>query len=388
MQVSKPPLAASTAIVTAPMPTPSPLTRFPVRLALYGGGAIAVVTVTALVKYFLSRLAEYTIYPIPLLGGLLQSLELAELSNLLVFAILGLGFGALTRLLPVQWGQRLSAALLIVLVPLIFMISTQVRYDRWVQTVAEQEQLSRTEAIALTNAYLDDRIQSQGWWGFYRYTARYTAIPTSQAEMQRAMGIDARVQAHFAKVTGMDTPIVTSLMTLCSWGLRLFYFVIAAIVTISHFQEGLKPPVSAANRTPTAAPPVPSPVTPRRSPPATVAQRPAKASPKALAKTPPRSPAKTPSQASAKTPSQASVKAQSQASAKTPPSVPANQAKTPPKAPAKTQPGGKPQGKPPTQGMPVSGATPANPSRPPHASQPLVTDSPQPPRSEPQAKLD
>ncbi|WP_448571141.1 hypothetical protein, partial [Trichothermofontia sp.] len=259
MQVSKSPLAAPTAIVTAPMSTPSPFTRFPVRLALYGGGTIAVVAVAALVKYFLSRLAEYVIYPIPLLGGLLQSLELAELSNLLVFAILGLGLGVLTRLLPVRWGQRLSAALLIVLVPLIFMISTQVRYDRWVLTIAEQEQLSRSEAIALTNAYLDDRIQSQGWWGFYRYTARYTAIPTSQAEMQRAMGIDARVQAQFAKVTGMDTPIVASIMTLCSWGLRVFYFVIAAIVTVSHFQEGLKPPIPAAKPTPTAPPPVSSP---------------------------------------------------------------------------------------------------------------------------------
>lgn len=269
MQVSKSPLAPSTAIVTAPMHVPSPLTRFPVRLALYGGGAIAVTATAALVKYLLSQLAESVIYPIPFLGGLLQSLELAELSNLLVFAILGLGFGMLTRWLSSQWGLRLSAALLIVLVPLILMISPQVRYDRWVEAVADQAQLNRSEAIALTNAYLDDRIQSQGLWGFYRYTARYTTLPTSQPEMQRATRIDARVQDQFAKVTGMGTAIVATLMTLCSWGLRLFYFMIAAIVTVSHFQEGLNPTAARSrSRTtreavPTAPPSPPPPATRR-----------------------------------------------------------------------------------------------------------------------------
>lgn len=338
------------------MPTSSPL-RLPVRLALYGGGAIAVMAVAALMKYLLSRLAEYVIYPIPLLGGLLQSLELAELSNLLVFAILGLGLGMLTRLLPAQWGQRLSAALLIVLVPLIFMISTQVRYERWVQTVAEQEQLGRAEAIALTNAYLDDRIQSQGWWGFYRYTARYTTIPTSQAEMQRAMGIDARVQAQFAKVTGMGTPIVANLMTLCSWGLRLFYFAIAAIVTISHFQEGLKPPVPASKRIlTTPAPPT------ERSPCPAVASRSPNTQPQA-----------------------ATPKASKTAKPPTPKTR--AKAKVSPKTPRKTQAGGRSQGRPLTTEVSRSSPSPttASPPRSPQSSQDPVADPakfPSPPRSE------
>ncbi|WP_448562469.1 hypothetical protein [Trichothermofontia sp.] len=284
MQVSKSPPSPSTAIVSAPVPPPaSPLARFPVRLALYGSGAIAVTAVAAVVRYFLSRLAEQFIYPIPFLGGLLQSLELAELSNLLVFAILGLGFGALTRLLPPAWGQQLSAMLLIILVPLIFMISTQVRYDRWIQAVADQANLSRSEAIALTNAYLDDRLQSQGVWGFYCYTARYTTLPTSQAEMQRAAHVDERVHAQFAKVTGLGTVIVTTLMTLCSWGLRLFYFVIAAIVTVSHFQEGLSPAtthsrcVSAKESVPpTASPSLPT----ARHPPVPTQRKSAKTPPK------------------------------------------------------------------------------------------------------------
>jgi|GEM_PF-568378 len=395
MQVSKAP-PSSTAIVNAPMPSSSRrFARLPVRLALYGGGAIAVVAAAALVKYFLSQLAEQFVYSIPFLGGLLQSLELAELGNLLVFAILGLGVGALTRLLPVQWGQRLSAALLIVLVPFIFLISTQVRYGHWVQTVADQEQLSRSEAITLTNAYLDDRIQSQGWWGFYRYTARYTALPISQAEMQRATGIDARVQAQFAKVTGLGTTIVTGIMTLCSWGLRLFYFVIAAIVTVSHFQDGLRSFVKRSGIIPSTFPSVPpSPSSagvssPRPTPPRqpqlatrTAAQpptrRPARSATKATApspvaqsavKPPAQSPAKPAAQPPAKPPAQSVMPSPVSAfpKATTPPPT-----QSPGTAPPKPQPGQPPQSQPATKDTPAKppSSQPAHPSRPPQASPP------------------
>ena len=130
-----------------------------VRYILVGG--ILTLLMVGL-KVLIAWAGETHLYSIPFLGGLLKSLEVVELTNVLVFAILGTGLGAELAKLPSK--KRLSFSLfsLFLILPLVFNTSYMTRQHFWIHQVADQGQVSYAQAKQLTNDFLDHETGSKG----------------------------------------------------------------------------------------------------------------------------------------------------------------------------------------------------------------------------------
>ncbi len=74
------------------MPIDSKRSRIPVFFAI----GIGLSLLLAALKAIAAWLADVFLYSVPWIGGFLKSIELIELFNLVVFAILGAGIGAAT----------------------------------------------------------------------------------------------------------------------------------------------------------------------------------------------------------------------------------------------------------------------------------------------------
>ncbi|NJK36608.1 MAG: hypothetical protein HC920_01840 [Oscillatoriales cyanobacterium SM2_3_0] len=217
------------------------------QISLYGLSAMAfvasgmvIVAIAISMKVAALILAHNFIYPIFIFGDLIRGLELIDLINLLVFAVLGMGFGLATGLLPSSAGRKISAAFLVVLVPVIVAVPQVVKYDLWVSDIIKDDNLSRPQATVLANAFLEKQIGHAGVFGFYLYTGQFPMIPTQVEQMQDLEKLQKQVNSKFVKVSGIPPAVVNGLMGLCFWGIRLFYFAIAVITTIAHYKDGLK----------------------------------------------------------------------------------------------------------------------------------------------------
>lgn len=202
--------------------------------------AVGIVCLAILMKIVGLLLADKLLYPIFIIGDLLRGIEIVELLNILVFAIVGMAFGLATFLLHPKFGRQISATFLIFLVPLIVISSQVFRYDSWLKNVGIEERLSPVEATKITNDFLQRRVKSQGFLGFYLYTAQFPVLPTKQSEMNDLDNFEKKVNSRFVQLTGIPPTVVTWLMSICFWCLRIFYFAIAIIATIAHFREGLR----------------------------------------------------------------------------------------------------------------------------------------------------
>ena len=212
------------------------------RTCLY----ILIVSVTIIVVVWLKQLLVFVgdeyLYAIPFLGDILRSIEIIELANLVVFAILGMFFGMATAFLPKTKIRYLSIALLTVAVPLLFSITSFIRYQQWLQKVAIQEKVSHARAKRLTDSYLSSKIGKRGFWGFYQYTAQFPIVPTNKKQIDEIEDMDRRLKLGLSKLLSKaigDRPrLVNFFFVAQGWIIRLFYFLIAAFATIFHFQDG------------------------------------------------------------------------------------------------------------------------------------------------------
>jgi hypothetical protein len=71
--------------------------------------AIFLILVTASIKVGASLIAEQFLYKIIIIGDVFSTLEVVEFVNVLVFAILGMGFGLATAFLPKISRHKTSA---------------------------------------------------------------------------------------------------------------------------------------------------------------------------------------------------------------------------------------------------------------------------------------
>lgn len=197
-------------------------------------GIAVLLKVTALI------LAHKYLYPIFIFGDLLRGLELIDLLNILVFAILGMGFGIATALLPSQAGRKISAAFLVVLVPVIIAIPQFTKYDLWISDIAKDDKILKPEAQTLADSFLEQRVKHTGVFGFYLYTGQFPMVPTRATQMEDLTKLEKQVNSKFVKFSGVPPTVVNWLMAICFWGIRIFYFAVAVVTTISHFKEGLK----------------------------------------------------------------------------------------------------------------------------------------------------
>ena len=202
--------------------------------------AATIIGVSILIKFSALVLADRVLYTILIIGDLLRGIEIIELLNILVFAFIGMGFGVATKLLPPKYARKISAALLIPIVPLVFMSTPAIRYNSWLEKVGESDNLLPAETATLTNSFLNRKVGVQGFLGYYVYTGQFPVIPTKQSAMKDLDSFEKKVNSKFVQFTGVAPTIVSWSMRVCFWLIRIFYFCIAVIATIAHFREGVR----------------------------------------------------------------------------------------------------------------------------------------------------
>ncbi|MEZ2280233.1 MAG: hypothetical protein ACBR12_25350 [Microcoleus sp.] len=205
----------------------------------YIASAAMIVGISVLIKFVALMLADKILYTIFIIGDLLRGIEVIELLNILVFAFIGMGFGLATRLLKPEYCRQVSAILLILIVPFVFMSTPIIRYNSWLDKVEESENLSPDEATKITNLFLKKQIGVPGFFGYYLYTGQFPVIPTTQSQMKDLDSFEKKVNSRFVQLTGAAPTIVSWSMLICFWLIRLFYFCIAVIATIAHFRQGV-----------------------------------------------------------------------------------------------------------------------------------------------------
>ena len=217
------------------------------RILLYLIGGLAYIISAAIIvgiaitaKVVAVQIADRLLYSIIIFGDLLRGIEIVELFNIVVFAVVGMGFGLATGFLPSNIGRKLSAVFLIVLVPIIFMTTQVVRYDIWLHEVADNEHISIERSAKIANNFLQNRVGEDGIIGFYIYTGQFPILPTKKTQMKEVFFLEKNANSKFVQVTGIPPGIISFTMSLCFWTIRGFYFLIAVVTTIGHFREGVK----------------------------------------------------------------------------------------------------------------------------------------------------
>ncbi|MGA1265319.1 MAG: hypothetical protein ACO331_15675 [Prochlorothrix sp.] len=219
-------------------PLPSAPSRSSRHWILYGILVVLLFIMALIAKAAIVILAYRLLYPLPLLGGMARSLEVVEFLNILVFAIVGMGLGLLTRMLSPQTSDRVGYGLLIVLLPLLFFSGTIFHYQLWVNGVSSANELTYGAAHAMTDRWLEQTIHGSGVWGYYRFTAQYTTLPLEPDQVQVAsLGME-RVGKMLGEITGQSGPEMIGVLALNTWFLRLFYLGIACFSGLTHFQDG------------------------------------------------------------------------------------------------------------------------------------------------------
>jgi len=183
--------------------------------------------------------AETFVYTLPILGGLLKSLELVEVTNVVVFAILGVSLGAFTLWLPRKWGLWPKLIPFVVAVPLVFMTGYAVRYHLWVKQVAVESELLPAQASQVTNTLLQQATGDEGLFGFFRYTVQVPILPTDLRALQSIDKDDKWFRSELTRFSGLEPGLFSWLFKLTGWGIRVFYILLAVITATIYFAKGL-----------------------------------------------------------------------------------------------------------------------------------------------------
>lgn len=225
------------------------------RIPLFFAIGIGLSLLMAGLKAIITWLTEAYVYSVPWVGGFLRSIELAEISNLLVFAILGAGIGSATFLLPSRWNQPAKMALLIVLSPFVFSASYLMQQHLWIQRVAAQTDSSYREARDLTNAFLEREQGSGGFFGFYPFSAEVAELPTQRDSLE-SEGIRNPSRLLTEELSSYNDPradLIAYVFARVGWLLRLMYMAIAAFTALIYYFRGYD--WAEANRQASAATP-------------------------------------------------------------------------------------------------------------------------------------
>jgi hypothetical protein len=209
------------------------------RTLLYLLVTCAVVAIALVIKFISILLGDALVYQIPLIGDALLSLEIMELLNIIVFGILGMGFGVATILLPRYFASRVSGLTLAVLVPLMFSTGTIFKYYNWVQLFSAEENISYNQAELITNSFLRQTTSQQdGFIGYYIYTAKSPSLPVREKEMIELEELERKSKARFARITRLSPEVVGYLYAGRGWVIRLFYFIVSGFSTVVNFKIG------------------------------------------------------------------------------------------------------------------------------------------------------
>jgi hypothetical protein len=219
------------------------------RIIQFAIAALFVGAIALLLKIALTVLGEIYVYSIPILGGLLQSIELIELSNLIVFAILGFGLGVATAFLPARLRQRWGAIALVILTPIVLTSGYMTRHHMWVRQVAQQAEISVEQAQDVTDVFLQAEANYGGTLGYFLYTVKVPLLPTVAQEMKELTASERRMQSELSSMSGMQSGLLDMVFNAVGWGIRGFYIFIALMTVFIYFYKGMGR-VQAARRPP------------------------------------------------------------------------------------------------------------------------------------------
>lgn len=199
--------------------------------------SLIVLTAMAL-KALLTWAAEAYLYSVPILGGWLKSLEIIELSNIVVFALLGIGLGAITLYLRPGPFWR-GAIALIIAMPLVFFSSYWVRYDLWLEAVVTFSGLPPVETIAIADEALASTSGSEGFWGYFRTTTQIPVLPSTPEELRNMTADQQWFRSELTRYSGLEPGIFSLLFTSAGWGIRVFHMVLALLTGVIYFVKGV-----------------------------------------------------------------------------------------------------------------------------------------------------
>ena len=260
---------------------PSPkASASPSRIPLFFAIGVGLSLLMGAVKAIAFWLTDTYLYDMPWIGGFLKSIEIAEISNLLVFAVLGAGIGAATSLVPNRWTHWLKMSVLVALGPFVFCASYLMQQHLWIQKVAERADISTAEAKTITNNFLKAEVGKGGFWGFYPLSTQISELPTLRANLEAGKTTNPSdlLTKELASYGDPRADAAAYVFERVGWVVRFMYMTIAVLTALIYYFKGHdwaenrrygsaepvppspKPPTS---RPPTSRPPTPKPPTPK-----------------------------------------------------------------------------------------------------------------------------
>ena len=203
------------------------------------------VTVAAIVaalvglKLLIAWAAAVYLHPIPILGGWLKSLEIVELANIVIFALLGLGLGGATRHLPAKTPLVLKSLVLIIAIPLVFLSSYWFRHTLWLNQLAIEANQPIEQVTALANQALQRESGSEGFWGYFKVTTKMPILPSTAAELERMAEDQRWFRSELTRFSGIEPGVFSMIFDGAGWGIRIFHMVLATLTGIIYFFKGL-----------------------------------------------------------------------------------------------------------------------------------------------------
>ncbi|MFB2835008.1 hypothetical protein [Floridanema evergladense] len=213
------------------------------RLLIYIFVICSLIVFTVSLKLIANFVGEELIYNIMIIGEFIAVFQVVEFANIIIFAVLGMGFGLASVILPKICQLKTSAILLIILVPLIFSITPFLKYNSWLEEVASNQNLTYQQAQTLTNSFLKSRVNLDGFFGFYSYSAQFPVLPRTKKEMILAVKLEKKVRTEInsltrAKDVNLSQQSISILLAAGNWAIRFFYFSLSLLTTIAHFHIG------------------------------------------------------------------------------------------------------------------------------------------------------
>ncbi|MGB3201383.1 MAG: hypothetical protein WBA99_10795 [Nodosilinea sp.] len=217
------------------MPTPRPSAN----VSKYVVTVFAVTAAVIGVRFLITWAAELFLHPIPIVGGWLKSLEIIELSVIVLFALLGFGLGRATRHLSARTALGIKSIALLIALPLVFFSSYWLRYHLWIGQLTAESTLTRPEITALANQALLSEGDNQGFWGYYTTTTRMPILPASVDELERMAEDQKWFRSELTRFSGIEPGVFSMVFDGAGWGIRLFYMALAFLTGVIYFFKGL-----------------------------------------------------------------------------------------------------------------------------------------------------
>ncbi|MFB2896699.1 hypothetical protein ACE1CI_27630 [Aerosakkonemataceae cyanobacterium BLCC-F50] len=211
------------------------------RLLIYILVICSLVFFTVSLKLIANFIGEELIYNILIIGEFIAILQVVEFANIIIFAVLGMGFGLASVILPKICQLKTSAVLLIILVPLIFGITPFLKYNTWIKEIADNENITYQQAQTLSDSFLKSRVNLEGFLGFYSYSAQFPILARTKKEMVMAVKWEKKVRSEITSLTkkaNLSQEAISILLAAGNWVIRFFYFSLSVFTTIAHFHIG------------------------------------------------------------------------------------------------------------------------------------------------------